>query len=172
MLFAIIDAYRDKRPPSSPHDGSQRAAMRLVILRRYRDKKPPSSPDMEPESGQAVVKFAICRGVRSRPGFAPSGTQIGADLQHRAVMSETQNRQETPHDALPARNKFARCSARNRRFLSTCAPIIFQFGAYLRHLRFWLKNNIAPSPIIVGLETILNLHTSVTFAAPKDFLYT
>ena len=40
---------------------------RLAIMVTCRDKRPPSSPMMEPESGPAVVvKFAICRGVRSR----------------------------------------------------------------------------------------------------------
>jgi len=79
---------------------------------------------------------------------------MGADLQHRAVMSETQNRQETTYEALPARNKIAGCSAPNRRFLSPFAPIILQFGADLRHRRFWRENKIAPSPIIAGLEAI------------------
>ena len=80
------------------------------------------------------------------PPLHPIKTHLQARTQHRAVMSETQNRQETPHDALPARNKFARCSARNRRFLSPSAPIILQFGADLRHRRFWRENKIAPSP--------------------------
>ena len=48
-MIGIMHRYRDKKPPSSPHDGSQRAAMLLAIMTRYRDKRPPSSPDMEPE---------------------------------------------------------------------------------------------------------------------------
>ena len=85
-------------------------------------------------------------------------------------MSETQNRQETPHDALPARNKFAGCSARNRRFSSSFAPIILEFGADLRHRRFWRENKIAPSPIIAGLRAILNLHTLRHFCCAERFL--
>ena len=84
-------------------------------------------------------------------------------------MSETQNRQEMPHDALPARNKSARCSARNHRFLSPFAPIILQFGADLRHRRFWRENKIAPSPIIAGLEAILSLHTLRHFCCAEQF---
>ena len=164
-----------------------------------RDKKLPSSPIMEPEGGHASRHNPQMSGkkgppssppwgARERPGgvlsrrsrdlprrafatFAPSGTQIGARTQHRAVMSETQNRQETPHDALPARNKSARCSARNRSFLSPCAPIILQFGADLRHRRFWRENKIAPSPIIAGLEAILSLHTLRLFCcAERSFI--
>ena len=37
-----------------------------------------------------VVIFAICRGARSASRFAPADMQMGADLQHRAVMVETQ----------------------------------------------------------------------------------
>ena len=80
------------QPPIWEPEGGRMSSF-VVIIRRYRDKRPPSSPIVEPESGQAacviVVKFAICRGVRSRQGFAPAGTQIGADSQHRADMSET-----------------------------------------------------------------------------------
>ena len=94
---------------------------------------------------------------------------MGADLQHRAVMSETQNRQETPQDGLPARNEFAGCSARNRRCVSRFAPIILEFGADLRHRRFWRENKIAPSPIIAGLEAILNLHTLRHFCCAEIF---
>ena len=146
--------------------------MRLAI--RYPGKQGrPSAPIWSQRAAwQVVVKFAICRGARSRPGFAPAGTQTGARTQHRAVMSEAQNRQETPYDALPARNKSARCSARNRRFLSPFAPIILQLGANLRHQRFWRENKIAPSPIIAGLEAILRLHTLRHFCCAEiSFLY-
>ena len=43
-------------------------------------------------------------------------------------------------------------------FVEIC-PIILEFGADLRHRRFWREKHIAPRPIIVGLEAISNLHT-------------
>ena len=121
----------DKKPPSSPmmEPEGGHASSFVAILVAYRDKKAPSSPVMEPESGPAG------RQIRDSPRrvfatvICSAGTQIGARTQHRAVMSETQNRQETPYDALPARNKLAGCSARNRSFLSPFAPIILEFGA-------------------------------------------
>ena len=64
----------------------------------------------------------------------------------------------------------SRCSARNRSFLSSFAPIILQFGADLRHRRFWRENKIAPSPIIAGLEAILNLHTLRHCCCAERFL--
>ena len=68
--------------------------------------------------------------------------------------------------------QFAGCSAPNRCFLSPFAPIILQFGADLRHRRFWRGNKIAPSPIIAGLEAIQICIPSVTFAALKYSFYT
>ena len=57
-------------------------------------------------------------------------------------------------------------------FLSPFAPIILEFGADLRHRRFWRENKIAPSPIIAGLEAILSLHTLRHFCcAEQSFLY-
>ena len=49
-------------------------------------------------------------------------------------------------------------------------PIILQFGADLRHRRFWWENKIAPSPIIAGLRAILNLHTLRHFCCAEQFL--
>ena len=52
------------------------------------------------------------------------------------------------------------------------APSILEFGADLRHLRFWRENKIAPSPIIAGLEAILHLHTLLHFCCAHIlFLY-
>ena len=55
-------------------------------------------------------------------------------------------------------------------FLSPFAPIILQFGADLRHRRFWRGNKIAPSHIRAGLEAILNLHTLRHFCCAERFL--
>ena len=55
-------------------------------------------------------------------------------------------------------------------FLSPFAPIILQFGADVRHRRFWRGNKIAPSPIIAGLRAILNLHTLRHFCCAEIFL--
>ena len=55
-------------------------------------------------------------------------------------------------------------------FLSPFALIILQFGADLRHRRFWRGNKIAPSPIIAGLRAILNLHTLRHFCCAEQFL--
>ena len=49
-------------------------------------------------------------------------------------------------------------------------PIISEFGADLRHRRFWRENKIAPSPIIVGLEAIINLHTLRHFCCTHQSL--
>ena len=56
--------------------------------------------------------------------------------------------------------------------LSPFAPIILEFGADLRHRRFWRENKIAPSPIIVGLRRFYICIPSVTFAALKGFFST
>ena len=50
-----------------------------------------------------------------------------------------------------------------RRRLAPC------FGADLRHRRFWRENKIAPSPIIAGLEAIIDLHTLRHFCCAHIF---
>ena len=73
-LVAIIDAYRDKTPPSSPRGEPEggHACSFVAIIDAYRGKRaalqlPHDGGARERAGSMVVVKFAIFRGVRSRP---------------------------------------------------------------------------------------------------------
>ena len=44
MLVAIIDTYRDKKPPFSPRDGELEGSIFGAIIDAYRGKRPPLAP--------------------------------------------------------------------------------------------------------------------------------
>ena len=48
-------------------------------------------------------------------------------------------------------------------------PPLYWSLADLRHRRFWRENKFAPSPIIVGLEAIINSHTLRHFCCAHIF---
>ena len=55
LLVVIIDAYRDKKPPSSPRDGELEGSMLVGIIGAFPGKKSrPPAPRGEPEGGQRV----------------------------------------------------------------------------------------------------------------------
>ena len=77
-LVAIIDAYRYKKPPSSP-PGELEGSMLVAIIDGYRDKKPPSSPrDGELEGSIFGAIIDAYRGKRAALQPPVMGSQKAA----------------------------------------------------------------------------------------------